>query len=83
MFRHFLERESDTLEGVVRSKRSKRLPTVLSRDEVRSILSNLEDIPQLIAKLLYGSGLRLREALNLRIKDPDWEFNQIRYLENP
>jgi integrase len=56
------------LEGVVPAKRPTRLPTVLSRDEVREVLARLEGVPLLVALLLYGSGLRLLEALSLRIK---------------
>jgi integron integrase len=59
------------LEGVVQAKRSIRLPTVLTRDEVRAVLAGMDGIPRLVALLLYGSGLRLLEALCLRVKDID------------
>src|SRR3954468_7562562 len=55
--------------GVVLAGRPKRLPVVLTREEVKAVLSRLDDTPRLVATLLYGSGLRLLEALRLRIKD--------------
>ena len=65
------------IDGVVRAQRPVRLPTVLSRDEVRAILERLADGGRtggqawLVVSLLYGSGLRLAEALDLRVKDVD------------
>ncbi len=55
----------------------KRLPVVLSRDEIHRVFSILEGESQLMASLLYGSGLRLRECLNLRVKDIDFGLNEI------
>ncbi len=55
----------------------KRLPVVLSRDEIHRIFSNLQGESQLMASVLYGSGLRLRECLNLRVKDIDFGLNEI------
>jgi integron integrase len=57
----------------VRAKKPARLPVVLTRGEVRLVLSNLSGTPSLVARLLYGSGLRLLEALRLRVKDLDFE----------
>ena len=65
------------LGEVVRARRPKRLPVVLSRDEVRRVLAELEGTYRLIGLLLYGSGLRLLECLRLRVKDLDWELNQV------
>ena len=62
---------------VVRASRPKRLPVVMSRDEVRRVLSELEGTHRLIGLLLYGSGLRMIECLRLRVKDIEWELNQI------
>ncbi len=72
LFREFLGRE---LEGIaaLRAQRSKRLPTVLSRDEVRRLLAEIEAPYQLMASLLYGAGLRLFELQRLRVKDVDFE----------
>ena len=66
-----------SLEGGVRGHRPQRLPVVLTEDEVRRALSNLQGTPALVAQILYGSGLRLMEALCLRIKDMDFEKNSI------
>ena len=60
------------LDGLVRAPRSPRLPTVLSRTEVASLLRHLPPVTNLVASLLYGSGLRLLECLQLRIKDLDF-----------
>jgi integrase len=65
------------LDQVVRSKRPKRLPVVLSRAEVRAVLGKLSGRYWLVASLLYGSGLRLLEALHLRVKDVDLGQRQL------
>ncbi len=69
LYRNVLGVELPWLENVTRAPRSRRLPVVLSRQEVRAVLSFLEGTPGLVAGLLYGSGLRLTEALRLRVKD--------------
>ena len=61
----------------VRAKRPRKLPTVLSREEVRAILAELEGIHKLVGAVLYGSGLRLLEALRLRVKDVDFEYQSL------
>jgi len=61
----------------VRAKKPKRLPTVLTREEVRLVIGAMSGDNQLIAKLLYGSGLRLMECLHLRVKDVDFAYHQI------
>lgn len=73
LYKHVLNVTLPWLGEVVRASRPKRLPTVLSRAEARSVLSHLDGQFQLIAALLYGSGLRVLEALRLRIKDVDLE----------
>ena len=66
------------VEDVVRAKRPARLPVVLTRDEVRRILAELpEGAPRLMVTLLYGAGLRLLECCTLRVKDVDFEANQL------
>ena len=74
LFRHVLEIEFGKVEGVVRAKRRTYIPVVLSRDEVNRIISHLEYPYNLIAKLLYGCGLRLFECLKLRIQDINFEM---------
>jgi len=63
--------------GLVRAKRSERLPVVLTRDEVWAVLREMRGTPALVAGLLYGSGLRLLEALQLRVKDLDFARREI------
>lgn len=65
----FLELEIGLLEGVVRAKRPARLPVVLTRDEARRLFAHLQGTVLLVCHLLYGSGLRLLECLQLRVKD--------------
>ena len=72
-FRHGLEREVGDLHCVNRARSSKRLPTVLSADEAAKVMSALQGMSRLIAGLQLGGGLRLREALQLRLKDIDLE----------
>lgn len=73
LYRHILHKELDDLTSVVRAKRKVNLPTVLSRDEVKKLLSFLDRPYLLMAQLMYGCGLRLMECLRLRIKDLDFE----------
>jgi integron integrase len=72
-----LGRKLHWMDEIVRAKRPGRLPVVLTRAEVRAILQRLEGTVGLIAGLLYGSGLRLLEALELRVKDLDLEKRQL------
>jgi integron integrase len=60
-----------------RAKIGKRLPVVLSRDETHRVISNLRGEFQLMASILYGGGLRLTECLNLRVKDVDFDLNEM------
>lgn len=69
LYRYVLETELPWLGNVTRASAPKRLPVVLARAEVRALLSQLEGTPWLVASLLYGSGLRLMEGLQLRVKD--------------
>jgi integron integrase len=68
-----LEQPLDRIDGVVRAKRSRRLPVVLTAGEVARLFEHLSGTPRLIAMLLYGGGLRQMEALRLRVKDVDFE----------
>lgn len=81
LYRHVLGRELGKLEAV-RAKRSKYLPTVLTRDEVRSVFQKMSGVSGLVLKVLYGSGLRLSEGLSLRVKDLDFGQRQI-VVRNP
>ena len=77
LHRHVLRRDLGVLEGLVWAKRPSRLPVVLTRDEVAALLGQLSGVMWVIATLLYGSGLRLSECLDLRVKDIDVEGNQV------
>ena len=65
------------LTALVRAKRPARMPVVLTRDEVRQILQHLPGVTWLVAAVLYGTGMRLLEALQLRVKDIDFGANEI------
>jgi len=77
LYNEVLEKKIGLIQGVVRANRPKRLPIVLTKEEVRRILDNLENVPWLMAMLLYGSGLRLLECCQPRVKDIDFSRNQI------
>lgn len=76
LYRELLERDLD-LEGVVRARAKRRLPVVLSQAEVRAVRRELEGDPALVVGLLYGGGLRLMEALRLRVQDLDFERKEL------
>ena len=77
LYKDVVEKEIGLLQGVVRANRPKRLPVVLTKEEVRRILDRLDNSPWLMAMLLYGAGLRLLECCQLRVKDIDFPQNQI------
>ena len=77
LYRHVLKQDLPWLEDVERAKRPARLPIVFTPEEVRAVLSHLSHTNWLMASLLYGSGLRLKECLTLRVKDLDFQYRQI------
>ncbi len=77
LYRVILKCELEGLDVSVRARRPTRLPVVLSRDEVRAVLAQLEGLQHTLALLLYGSGLRLLECLGLRVRDLDFGRHQI------
>ena len=77
LYREVLRVQVPWLEGVVRAKASPRLPVVLTREEVRAILDRMDGTPAVMARLMYGAGLRLLECCRLRVKDVDFGANQI------
>lgn len=77
LYREVLALELPWLDKVESAKTPKRLPVVLTRDEVMAVLSRLEGGHNLIAKLLYGAGLRIMECLRLRVKDIDFARGEI------
>jgi integron integrase len=77
LYREVLGRDLSEVGAIIRAKQPTRLPVVLSHDEVRALLGKLRGSPRLVCALLYGSGLRLLEALALRIKDLDLSRGEI------
>jgi integron integrase len=77
LYKEVLKVELPWLEGVVRAKKPTHLPVVLTREEVARVLAEMSGVPALVANLLYGSGLRLMEALRLRIKDVEFSRGEI------
>ena len=77
LYQKVLGMELPWLKDVVRARRPERLPTVLSRAEVKSVIGRLDGEFRLVAGLLYGCGLRLRECLSLRVKDVHFEYCQV------
>jgi integron integrase len=77
LYREVLRKELKGPITPMRARRSKRLPVVLTREETLVVIDHLSGIHQMIAKILYGSGLRLMECLRLRVKDLDFPRYQI------
>lgn len=77
LYKEVLGVELPWLDNVEQAKKPKRLPVVLTEDEVRALLSQLSGVPWLVAVLLYGSGLRLMEALRLRVQDVEFKRREI------
>ena len=78
LYRQVLKMESPDIEGVARAPNSRKLPVVFTPQEAAAMLASMTGLPRLIAGLLYGSGLRIMEAVRLRIKDLDFARNEIR-----
>jgi integron integrase len=77
LYRHVLHQDIEGTIDAVRAKQSRYLPTVLTHDQAIAVIDQISGVYQIIAKLLYGSGLRLSEALQLRIKDIDFAQAQV------
>lgn len=77
LYKQVLERDVALIEGVTRAKPRATLPIVLTHDEIRLLLQRVQGRDWLMASLMYGSGLRLRECVGLRVKDIDTGFHQI------
>ncbi|MDH0894992.1 MULTISPECIES: integron integrase [unclassified Pseudomonas] len=72
LYKEVLKLELPRLQDVVRAKKPRHLPVVLTREEVEVLLAQMQGVQWLVANVLYGSGLRLLEALRLRVKDVDF-----------
>ena len=77
LYKRVLEKDLGLIQGVTRAKKPKRLPVVLNREEVKLIFAQLSGTLLLICRLLYGSGMRLFECLQMRVKDIDFTRNEI------
>ena len=81
LYKQVLGRELDWLNHVTRAKRPRRLPVVLAREEGQRILDRLNGINGLLARLMYGTGIRAMESLQLHVKDIDFAYRQITIRE--
>lgn len=77
LFRKVIRKKIDDFSDFPRARRGKRLPVVLSRQEVKAILDKMDGVEGFIAQLMYGTGMRLSEALKLRIQDISFHRNEI------
>lgn len=77
LYHKVLEKELPELKEIEWSKRPQKLPVVLTKQEVKILMNELEGMPLLVAQLLYGSGLRISEALRIRVKDVDFGYQQL------
>ena len=77
LYKNVLQQEVAALPNLIHAGRPKHLPTVLTHDEALSVINRMAGKSRLMARLLYGSGLRLMECLQLRVKDIDFGNHQI------
>ena len=77
LYKKVLNQELEWMEGIVRAKRPARIPEVMSPQQVMALLRELKGTHQLIARLLYGTGMRLMEAICLRVRDINFDYRQI------
>jgi site-specific recombinase XerD len=77
LYWHILGRDVGDLGEVIRARKPKRLPVVMTREDVKSVLDQLSGDKWLMASLLYGSGLRLMECLHLRVQDLDFSGREL------
>lgn len=81
LYRHVLDQPLQEIKQVKRASGKQKLPVVLDQNEIRALLENLPHPHWIIAAVMYGSGLRLMEALRLRIKDIDFTYRAIRVVQ--
>jgi len=82
LYKNVLKKELENTISIYWSKRPKKLPVVFTKSEAIEVLNNLKGTHWIVAMLLYGSGLRLSESLELRVKDIDFGYNQIRVRDS-
>ena len=81
LYRTILEKDLGNLGDIIRAHRQKRLPVVLTREEVKKVLLSIPTKRRIIGEILYGCGLRLMECVTLRVQDIDFGSNQITVRE--
>jgi len=77
LYKEVLEVDLPWIDGIERAKRPKRLPVALSPTQVQALFAHLEGTHLLMARLLYGTGMRLMECVRLRVKDVNFEYREI------
>jgi integron integrase len=77
LYKEIIHKDVGWIDDIERPTKPKHIPVVFSKTEAHTIINNMSGIPQLITQLLYGSGLRLSEALRLRVKDISFEYRHI------
>lgn len=77
LYNHVLDADMPENVNALRSKKPVRVPTVMTREETLKLIAMMHGTHQLLAKLIYGCGLRVMECIRLRVKDIDFEMNQI------
>jgi integrase len=83
LYREVLAIKLPWLDDIGRPQQKRRIPSVLTKDEVAGLLAQMDGITALLAKLLYGTGMRLMEGLRLRVKDVDFERQVIQSCAKP
>jgi len=77
LYEHVLQIPVGELKNLKRAKKPKRLPVVLSKEQALAVINELDGVNQMVLELIYGAGLRVSEALGLRIQDVDFDYRQI------
>ena len=77
LYKHVLKQEFEKKIDAARASKNPKIPVVLSRDEVAHVLPIMSGVPQMVAKLLYGCGLRIKEGIRLRVQDIDFEMKSV------
>jgi integron integrase len=77
LYRHVLNQPLEKTVDAVRSTKNRKIPVVLTQHEVKEIITLMSGVPQLVVKIIYGSGLRITEAVRLRVHDIDFDYKQI------
>jgi len=81
LYKNVLKRDPGDFSDIVRAKRPKKLPVVLSLDETARLLANMKGVQRIMAELMYATGMRIIELVRLRVKDIDFERSQITIRE--